>query len=108
MTTKTTNRNAWNWISERGSYGVESKDVKLYKGKHFDWALVRYWDDWEDTWNKDVECMAIFNGSDIAEPYTDIKYSDSPFKTKNQARTKQAMANVEKSYKAFLEEINYE
>tara|TARA_R100000656_G_scaffold114727_1_gene87188 strand:+ start:248 stop:577 length:330 start_codon:yes stop_codon:yes gene_type:complete len=108
MTTKPTKQNAWNWISERGSYGVGPNNVKLYRGTIADWALVRYWDDWEDTWNKGVECIAIFNGSNIAEPYTDIKYSDSPFKTKNQARTKQAMAKVEKSYKAYLEEINYE
>jgi len=102
MTTKLTKQNAWNWISERGMYGVGPNNVKLYRGMVSDWALVRYWDDYAETWDKDVECIAIFNGSDVAEPYTDIKYSDSPFKTKNQARTKQAMDNVEKDYKNYL------
>ena len=99
-----TNRDAWDWLGNRGE-DAEPKDVKLYRGRFFDFALVRYCDNYEGGWHAEVDCIPIVF-SMYAEPYKQIAYADSPFKQKNQARTSQAMTRVEADYQEYIREIS--
>jgi hypothetical protein len=82
-----------NWLGNRGVPTPES-NIKVYDR----WGLVRTHDDWNGGWDAEVDCYDLASGSLYAEPWTGIKYQDSPFIPHNKPKTDAAMAKVESEY----------
>ena len=88
---KLTATHVWNWLGDRG---VETKPSNIRI--HGRWALVKEWYSIEDNM---VDCYDLLDAcnSDWAEPYSGIKYTDSPFIPRNKEATEKAIAKMEQN-----------
>ena len=86
-------KQAWNWLGDRGMF-IPKSNIKV-RGR---WALVRTRYEWEDGWDDEIDCYDVLSGSMYAEPWSDIKYCDSPFIPRNEERTEIALTKMEQTY----------
>jgi len=75
------------WFGERGMF-LSTNNIKV-RGR---WALVK--EEWSIKDNE-VDCYDLSTGSIYAEPWSDIKYTDSPFIPRNEEATMKAIAKME-------------
>ena len=87
--------NAVNWLGNRGVF-TRASNIRV-RGR---WALVK--EEWSIEDNE-VECYHI-SGSMYAEPYSAIKYTDSPFIPNNKDATEKALITLEHDYKEYCKE----
>ena len=118
------------WLSEAWGEDIPQSHIRVRKG----WIFVRYpkyvddeksLDDptWEgygyrqirQGWEDEVDCInapiphptqpGMVISNDIgAEPWSDVRYIDSPFVPHNDERVAKAIAILDKEYKEYLEQ----
>ena len=81
---------AKDWLGDRGM-SIPVHNIKV-RGR---WALVR--EEWSIQDNE-VDCYDIASGSMYAEPWSAIKYTDSPFIPRNEEATKRAIDELDRGY----------
>ena len=87
-----------NWFGDRGMY-ISANNIKV-RGR---WLLVQEWWSIEDN---EVDCYDLAAGSICAEPWSAIKYTDSPFIPRNEEATQRAIAKMDNEYGKYLTEIH--
>ena len=81
---------AKDWLGDRGM-SIPVHNIKV-RGR---WALVK--EEWSIQDNE-VDCYDIASGSMYAEPWSAIKYTDSPFIPRNEEATKRAIDELDRGY----------
>ena len=118
------------WLSEAWGEDIPQSHIRVRKG----WIFVRYpkyvddkeslndptWDGYgyrqiRQGWEDEVDCInapiphptqpdMVISNDICAEPWSDVRYIDSPFVPHNDERVTKAIAILDKGYKEYLQE----
>ena len=118
------------WLSEAWGEDIPQSHIRVRKG----WIFVRYpkyvddkeslydptWDGYgyrqiRQGWEDEVDCInapiphptqpgMVISNDICAEPWSDVRYIDSPFVPHNDERVTKAIAILDKKYKEYLQE----
>ena len=118
------------WLSEAWGEDIPQSHIRVRKG----WIFLRYpkyiddkhsrydptWDGYgyrqvRQGWEDEVDCIPapiphptqpgmVLSNDICAEPWSDVRYIDSPFVPHNDERVTKAIAILDKEYKEYLQE----